>query len=127
MIEDIEKYLRKRGIKNYTINSNGLIDVDGNVTYRGGEYRIPSGIQFGHVSGFFSCTWGNLTSLVGAPLSLGGHFRCYSNDISPIDENFEVIYRYDYGNIAIGLEISDAYDAYYKARKRIETINEILK
>lgn len=50
--EDIDTICKKFGIKNYTINEDSTIDVDGNVDLRNkGLTKIP--LKFGKVSGKF--------------------------------------------------------------------------
>ena len=53
-------------IKNYSINSDGSIDVDDNVNLSFMELsKLP--IKFNKVSGCFDCSHNNLTSLEGSP------------------------------------------------------------
>jgi len=66
------------GIKNYTINSDGTVDVDGNVdlTFK---YLTKLPLKFGKVSGNFNCSGNNLTTLEGCPQSVGIYF-CYDHN-----------------------------------------------
>ena len=67
--------LLRYGIKNYTINNDGSIDVDGNVKLsRINLTNLP--FKFGKISGNFYCSNNLLTSLEGAPTSVGGEFYC---------------------------------------------------
>ena len=71
--------LKKFGIENYTINNDGTIDVDGYVTlYNRGLTKIP--FEFGVVTGYFDCSFNQLTSLEGCPKEVGGYFDCYKNN-----------------------------------------------
>ena len=56
-----------------------LVDVQGSFDCYG--QRLPSlaGIQFGTVTGDFSCDRNQLTSLAGAPQTVGGGFYCANN------------------------------------------------
>jgi hypothetical protein len=76
-----EKYL-----KNYTINSDGTIDVNGNVyLYRrlGNMTKLP--VKFGKVSGWFTCYGNNLTTLEGCPNYVGGNFTCHGNNLTTVE------------------------------------------
>ena len=77
--KDIDAVCKGYGIKNYTIN-NGLVDVDASVDL---SYirltKLP--LQFGKVTGNFNCGNNKLTSLEGAPQSVGGDFYCDNNPL----------------------------------------------
>lgn len=122
----IDEYLDILKIDNYSIRPDGIIDVNGSVIYSQREDVIPDWIQFGHVSGSFSCSWADFENLKGCPLSLGEEFRCFSLKLQPSVENFEVLYRYAYEKICIYNDMRETYGIYYKNRKRIETIQNIL-
>jgi hypothetical protein len=82
--EDIDSICKKFGIRNYTINEDSTIDVDGDVDlYRKGLTKIP--LKFGKVSGNFSCGYNQLESLSGAPLSVGGDFSCGDNQLKSLE------------------------------------------
>jgi len=86
-IEDIEKVLNFLKIKNYKINDDNSIDVDGDVYISGlgelGLKKIP--IQFNRVSGRFSCSSNQLKSLEGAPREVGGTFSCDNNKLKSLE------------------------------------------
>jgi hypothetical protein len=82
--EDIHSICRKYDIKNYTINGDGTIDVDGDVVMS--EYKLTKlPIKFGKVSGNFYCSDNKLTSLSGAPLEVGGGFSCSRNQLTSLE------------------------------------------
>ena len=82
----IYNWLDEHGIKNYTLNDKGEIDVDGDVDLRKkGLKEFPSFIQFGVVKGFFDCSYNNLTSLKGAPDKIKGYFDCRSNNLESLE------------------------------------------
>ena len=61
------KYLcKKYGIKNYIINPDGSIDVDGDV-YLNNERLVRLPLTFNIVSGSFYCYNNELTTLKGSP------------------------------------------------------------
>ncbi len=76
---DIDTICKKYDITNYTINSDGSIDVDGSVSLGHRNLKkLP--LKFRNVSGDFYCSYNNLTSLEDAPESVGGDFLCYYNN-----------------------------------------------
>jgi hypothetical protein len=79
--KDIHSICKKWEIKNYTINEDLSIDVDGNVdlSHRGLN-DIP--LKFRRVSGDFSCEVNQLTNLLGSPISVGGNFECCENKLT---------------------------------------------
>ena len=83
-IDDIESICRKYGIKNYTVNDDGSVDVDGNVNLRNlGLTKLP--IKFRNVSGDFYCSNNQLISLEGCPQSVGGYFFCDNNQLTSLE------------------------------------------
>ena len=78
---ELIKELKRFGIKNYTINSDGTIDVDGEV-YLNCKVLSKIPFKFGKVTGHFDIGSNKLTSLEGSPREVGGHFNCAHNKIS---------------------------------------------
>lgn len=67
-------------IKNYTINDDGTIDVDGDVHLSNkGLTSLP--LKFRNVSGDFDCSDNQLKTLEGSPQSVGGYFDCEHNQL----------------------------------------------
>ena len=88
--EDIDSICKKYGIKNYTINEDGSIDVGGNVNLNGTRLtELP--IKFGKVSGDFNCGNNRLTSLKGAPREVGGGFYCHLNNLTILEGSPEKV------------------------------------
>ena len=75
---DIEAWCEEMGIENYTINSQGEIDVNGNVMlYKKDLKELP--YKFGKVNGHFDIGSNpNLTSLKNCPDFVDGYFSCGS-------------------------------------------------
>jgi hypothetical protein len=76
-----EKYL-----ENYTINHDGIIDVDDDVglyNRLGKMEKLP--VKFGKVSGYFECGDNNLTTLKGRPSYVGGSFSCNGNKLTSLE------------------------------------------
>ena len=82
--EDIPSICKKYGIENYTINSDGSIDVEGNVDLSCKKLtKLP--LKFKNVSGNFHCYDNQLTSLEGCPSSVGGYFHCTNNKLTSLE------------------------------------------
>ena len=80
---DTIKWLNSVGVENYNIRDGGTIDVDGDVNLISKGLRaIP--VQFGLVSGYFDCGHNILTSLIGAPHSVGNGFSCRHNKLASL-------------------------------------------
>jgi hypothetical protein len=84
-ISEIERLCNEYGIENWTINSDGLVDVDGDVYLRQKQLtKIP--INFGRVGGDFYCHDNRLTTLGrGVPRDFscrvgGSYFYFYCDD-----------------------------------------------
>jgi hypothetical protein len=62
----------------------GLVDVEGDFDCKGEGLESLFGISFGHVSGTFSCSGNQLTTLAGAPQTVDGHFYCGGNRLTTL-------------------------------------------
>jgi len=82
--ENIDSICEKYYIKNYTINSDGTVDVDGNI-YLSRKKLIKLPLKFGKVGGYFNCGVNSLTTLEGSPQSVGGSFHCEYNDLATLE------------------------------------------
>ena len=87
---DIDSICKQYKIKNYTINPDGSIDVDGdvNLTYQK-LTELP--LKFRNVTGHFDCEFNNLTSLEGCPKSVGHFFDCGNNQLTSLEGCPEII------------------------------------
>jgi hypothetical protein len=83
-IDEIKDWLDKHNVKNYTLNDDLTVDVDGdvNLNYKN-LIKIP--VRFRNVSGGFYCHNNKLTSLEGAPSSVGGSFYCHNNQLTSLE------------------------------------------
>jgi hypothetical protein len=79
----LKSELDKYGIKNYTINFDGTIDVDGNVYLAHKALKIIP-LKFGKVTGSFNCHTNKLKTLEGSPYYVGGSFNCSMNNLSDL-------------------------------------------
>jgi len=82
--EDIDSICREYYIKNYSINSDGTVDVDGDVYLSSkGLTKLP--LKFGKVGDYFDCSNNQLTTLEGCPQSVGGSFNSASNKLTTLE------------------------------------------
>jgi hypothetical protein len=75
--QEIKKLCSKYKIRNYQINDDGSIDVDGDVSLynRLGDLKqLP--LIFNEVKEYFDCGGNNLTTLEGCPKEIHGDFAC---------------------------------------------------
>jgi hypothetical protein len=80
----IDKICEEYKIKNYTINPDGSIDVDGYVDlYRCRLDQLP--LVFNKVTGWFDCSHNRLTSLKGSPKWVGSDFYCSGNYLTSLE------------------------------------------
>ena len=79
--QEIHDICKKYNIENYTINSDGSIDVDGGV-YLSQKTLTEIPLNFNKVGGDFLIGENRLTSLRGCPKEVGGDFSCSRNKIT---------------------------------------------
>jgi len=91
-VKQLKDYLREKniwricmmyGIKNYTINSDNSIDVDGDVNLEN-KNLVELPLKFNKASGDFDCSSNELSSLKGAPKYVGGSFHCDRNHLTSL-------------------------------------------
>jgi len=90
--EGVIKVCEKYGIKNYTINNDLSIDVNGNVdlSSRNLEY-LP--LRFNYVSSYFSCYDNELKTLEGCPQKIGSFFSCGINELKTLKGSPQTVGR----------------------------------
>ena len=82
--DSIESICKKYNIKNYTINDDGSIDVDGSVfLYSKRLTKLP--LKFRTVTGYFNCCNNQLTTLEGSPKEVGSYFDCSYNQLTTLE------------------------------------------
>ena len=80
---EIHNICAKYGIRQYTINDDMSISVNGYVDLSSKNLKsLP--IKFKEVSGNFYCDNNQLTSLRGCPRTVGGYFSCRSNQLTSL-------------------------------------------
>ncbi len=81
--KEIEGICREYKIKNYTINSDGSIDVNGDVALNNRLLKsLP--LKFNEISGYFDCRENQLTSLYGSPRKVRRGFYCNNNQLTSL-------------------------------------------
>ena len=91
--EEIHRICKIFEIKNYTINPDGSIDVNGDVEL--GVYKLDKiPLKFNNVSGYFNISYNNITSLEGCPKYIGETFYCSYNKLTSL-EYFPNKIKYD--------------------------------
>jgi len=83
---DQEAFLNRYTQGTWSVNpETGLVDVSGNFDCSERGFKSLKGVSFGHVSGNFKCYNNRLTSLAGAPQTVGGYFSCYNNRLTTLE------------------------------------------
>ena len=126
--KEIHKICWKYNIRNYTINPDGSIDVDGDVLLSHKDLtKLP--LTFNKVKYLFDCSSNHLTTLEGAPKEVGRSFDCSFNYLTSLkyvptligDElncsfnnikTFEYIPEYLYSLCCEGNDIYDIWKQY---------------
>ncbi len=79
----VAKICKRFNIQNWSINSDGLVDVDGNVELF--DYQLTKlPLKFGKVTGSFYCQRNLLTTLAGSPTHVVGNFDCDKNHLKSL-------------------------------------------
>ena len=88
----------------------GLVDVRGGFECDRQGLDSFNGVRFGTVSGHFNCSDNRLTSLEGAPQSVGVDFYCHDN---PISERAikEVLKRMSDKNISLEQAVAEYWES----------------
>ena len=76
-----EGFLNRYVKGTWRINSEGLVDVEGDFDCSLSGIKSLMGIRFGSVGGNFYCSSNQLTSLEGAPEKVDGDFHCNKNQL----------------------------------------------
>ena len=90
---EVENWLISMNVKNYIINEDLTVDVNGNVDLSEKNInKIP--IQFNIIKGDFFCIYNSLTNLKGCPKVVYGGFTCRENKLTSLEGCSEVITGY---------------------------------
>ena len=80
-----EGFLNRYVKGTWRINSEGLVDVEGDFDCAREGLNNFQGIRFGTVSGDFNCSENSLSSLEGAPREVRWNFYCSENSLSSLE------------------------------------------
>jgi hypothetical protein len=81
---EIRKICHAYDINDYSINSDGTVDVYGDVDISFRELtEMP--LKFRYLSGTFHCDHNHLTTLEGVPVSVSGNFFCDHNHLTTLE------------------------------------------
>ena len=82
----IKKWLDEMNIKNYVINDDLTIDVNGDVNLNNKDLiKLSDYIKFNRVEGYFTCSFNQLNSLQGCPNYIGLSFACDYNQLTSLE------------------------------------------
>jgi len=82
--KDTKMWLDWLKIKNYTIQDDLSVDIDGDLMIASRSLKYL-GVQFGHVSGHCSIARNSLASLKGSPKKVEGVFTCSNNKLKSLE------------------------------------------
>ena len=91
----IKGICEKYNVRNYTINQDETVDVDGDV-YLSFKKLSKLPLNFGKVSGSFNCYDNDLGTLKGCPKEVGHNFNCHNTKLTSLE----------YGPVIVGHDFS---------------------
>jgi len=123
MIQKIKKWINdvenssngQYGIKDYRIDKNGYISVNGTVSIPDNWGNLPKYIQFKYVFGDFYISNCKLTTLRGCPIKIKGSFSCDRNNLTSL--KFSPIY--------VGSTFSCAANRKKFTKKEVENVCKV--
>ena len=91
LTDEQRRFLDKNTSGTWSVNSKGLVDVEGSFWSQNQGLEDFLGIRFGKVSGDFWCGNNQLRTLEGSPNELSGDFSCSCNPLISLQGAPEVI------------------------------------
>ena len=85
LTDEQRKFLDKNTHGRWSVNSEGLVDVDGSFWCQGQELEDFLGIRFGKVRLGFFCNGNQLRTLEGSPREVGIDFSCFDNQLRTLE------------------------------------------
>jgi hypothetical protein len=85
LTDEQRKFLDEYTRGTWSVNSEGLVDVEGGFYCYGERIEDFLGIRFGKVSGHFYCSSNQLRTLEGSPKVVVGNFNCRGNQLRTLD------------------------------------------
>ena len=110
----------KYNIKNYTINPDGSIDVNGSV-YLYDESLTELPLTFNKVTGYFDCSDNKLTSLKGCPRWIGDYFNCRNNYLPNLEFSPDYVggwFSCEYNKLTDNYCDTEIGDSFYTSLKQ---------
>ena len=106
LTDEQRKFLVKNTPVTWSLNSEGLVDVQGDFDCYGQGLEDFLGIRFGRVSGYFRCYDNQLRTLEGSPREVGRNFYCFGNQLRTLEGSPREVggHFYCYRNPLISLE-----------------------
>src|SRR5579875_1128733 len=88
--DEIENWLNKNSISQYTIKDDLTVDVNNNINLHHRDLvQLP--VQFGIVNGNFWAFSNKLTTLKGVPYEVTGTFHCALNQLTSLENCPKII------------------------------------
>jgi hypothetical protein len=91
LTDEQRKFLDKNTRGTWSVNSEGLVDVQGSFYCYSQGLEDFLGIRFGKVSGNFSCRSNQLRTLEGSPVEVGEDFSCSENQLRTLEGSPRVV------------------------------------
>ena len=106
LTDEQRKFLDEYTRGTWSVNSEGLVDVEGSFYCYDQGLEDFLGIRFGKVSGNFYCFANQLRTLEGSPMMVGGNFYCSGNQLRTLEGSPREVggHFYCYRNPLISLE-----------------------
>ena len=129
--EEVIEVCEQYRIKNYTINDDLSIDVNGSVSLNKKDLKyLP--LRFNYVGGFFDCSNNKLKTLEGTPQTVNGRFDCGRNELKTLEGSPQTVGGgfYCYGNELVSLEgcpqtVNGRFDCYNNYLTDLEHFPEV--
>jgi hypothetical protein len=91
LTDEQKKFLDSAAHGRWSVNREGLVDVEGSFWCQRQGLEDFLGIRFGKVSRNFSCRGNQLRTLNGAPSEVGEDFYCYDNQLRTLEGSPRVV------------------------------------
>ena len=85
LTDEQRKFLDRYTFGTWSVNSEGLVDVEGSFYCFDRGLEDFLGIRFGKVSEYFVCSVNQLRTLEGSPREVGGGFSCWGNQLRTLE------------------------------------------
>ena len=110
LTDEQRKFLDKNIYGSWSVNREGLVDVEGSFRCFRQELEDFLGIRFGKVTGNFWYSVNQLRTLEGAPREVGGGFWCHGNPLISLEGAPEVIKEFCFKNTVFSYNLQSFLD-----------------